>query len=710
MLADTTTYTYDNMFLTGVTDAIGNTYTFTLNRLGWAEDEEDPNGESDLYEYDLNGNITKWTNRRGQVITAAYDSLNQQTQRVAAGDTTTFTYHPNGAFVVAENANSLDSLKFGIRGLPVRQITVRGGTTYDIKSIFDKRGLRTKLEMLSPWSRTIQYAYNSAAQLQTLTDLDGNTTSLSYNADRQLDSLLLPGNQAIRFNIPSTHTRSKTEYSSVSLDTVFGVENQLDTLGRVSFSIDRRMAFYAYDDASQLIAIGTVDSLSQGCTSDPDFGSWCAWYGTTVTDVWDYDKVGNSGDTITTGNRVTFVDGYTIEYDDDGNVTRKFKAGFDQRFYWNALGQLDSVTTGGAATRFLYDGFGRRIKKWSSSETSQYIYDGDQALMELTAGGAIRIEYTNYPGLDHPHSMRRGGNTYYYALDPANGSVLGLFNSSGVVKNEYGYEPFGGEQSASEVIGNRIRFAAREYDSESELYFMRARYYDPQMRRFLTEDPLGLASGINPYAYVGNNPINGRDPSGLTDECFYDAAGTLLYCVLDKVSTGDAEDDGGSLGPGIGHRFDPDDPRRHGGTPCNAFQPIPSLCTDNRASVRPQPPVFEAERDYCTLAKWNLAGAASEDVVSLLGGYLFVKAWRGLKLVKGPAYEVVYGRVGALPLLGRQVLSEAGGAGVASAREVATGLDPVFSNPVLQGLETGLTLIPGINAGIAAYKVGRECL
>lgn len=71
----------------------------------------------------------------------------------------------------------------------------------------------------------------------------------------------------------------------------------------------------------------------------------------------------------------------------------------------------------------------------------------------------------------------------------------------------------------AEAVANPLRFAAREYDSETGLYYMRARYYDPASGRFSSEDPIGLAGGINPYVYAGNNPVTYRDPSGVSTEC-----------------------------------------------------------------------------------------------------------------------------------------------------------------------------------------------
>jgi RHS repeat-associated protein len=79
-----------------------------------------------------------------------------------------------------------------------------------------------------------------------------------------------------------------------------------------------------------------------------------------------------------------------------------------------------------------------------------------------------------------------------------------------------------------EVVPNSVRFAAREYDAETGLYFNRARYYDPQLGRFISEDPVGLEGGINPYVYAGNDLVNHTDPYGLSECRTYRRRGTRV--------------------------------------------------------------------------------------------------------------------------------------------------------------------------------------
>jgi RHS repeat-associated protein len=94
------------------------------------------------------------------------------------------------------------------------------------------------------------------------------------------------------------------------------------------------------------------------------------------------------------------------------------------------------------------------------------------------------------------------------------GSITSLTDSNGAAVNTYAYDAFGNQTASTGSLANPFRYTGREFDSETGLYYHRARYYDPQARRFLSEDPIGLAGGINMYAYVRNNPTTSIDPTG----------------------------------------------------------------------------------------------------------------------------------------------------------------------------------------------------
>ena len=132
--------------------------------------------------------------------------------------------------------------------------------------------------------------------------------------------------------------------------------------------------------------------------------------------------------------------------------------------------------------------------------------------------------YSHGPGIDEPLEMNRAGSTYNYIADGL-GSIIGLTDNTGSIVQQYVYSSFGKiegvfdgsgtDVTAAPPVENFYTFAGREYDKESGNYYNRARYYNGSLGRFLSEDPIGLASfDTNLYRYVRNNPMNFTDPTG----------------------------------------------------------------------------------------------------------------------------------------------------------------------------------------------------
>jgi RHS repeat-associated protein len=110
--------------------------------------------------------------------------------------------------------------------------------------------------------------------------------------------------------------------------------------------------------------------------------------------------------------------------------------------------------------------------------------------------------------------MNRGGQRYLYLRDHQ-GSVMALVDSAGQIVNKYRYDPWGIAESTVEGVANPLQYNGRDLDTSTDLYYYRARYYSPGLGRLISEDPVGLNGGINPYVYVGDDPVNNEDPSGL---------------------------------------------------------------------------------------------------------------------------------------------------------------------------------------------------
>jgi RHS repeat-associated protein len=202
-------------------------------------------------------------------------------------------------------------------------------------------------------------------------------------------------------------------------------------------------------------------------------------------------------------------------YDANGNTTSKTDSTGTTNYSWDYENRLTSVTLpgSGGTVNFKYDPFGRRIEKISPTATSIFAYDGDDLVETTNSSGSEVASYTQGPSVDEHLAMLRGTTVSYYEQDGV-GSVTSLTNSSGSPTQTYTYDAFGNQTASSGSLTNFFRYTGREFDTETNLYFYRARYYDQTNGRFLNEDAARFAGGTTFYEYAENDPTVFSDPSG----------------------------------------------------------------------------------------------------------------------------------------------------------------------------------------------------
>jgi RHS repeat-associated protein len=201
-------------------------------------------------------------------------------------------------------------------------------------------------------------------------------------------------------------------------------------------------------------------------------------------------------------------------YDANGNTLSDPFGKSNTWDFENRLTQAVVPGTNGGTTTFKYDPFGRRIHKSGPLETTNYLYDGPNAVEDVDQAGNVLAKYTQELRIDQPMAQLSGSTIGYYHADGM-GSVTSLSNSTGAVVETYSYDSFGSQLNSTGTIANPFRYTGREFDSETGIYYYRARFYDPSTGRFASEDPAEFLGGMNFYPYVGNHASNLVDPSGL---------------------------------------------------------------------------------------------------------------------------------------------------------------------------------------------------
>ncbi|HVO79157.1 MAG TPA: RHS repeat-associated core domain-containing protein [Terriglobales bacterium] len=293
-------------------------------------------------------------------------------------------------------------------------------------------------------------------------------------------------------------------------------------------------ASYAYDAAgNRLSKTEQASQVTSNYAYAPIYQLLQVTQGATTTESYSYDLVGNRLSSLgvspyvyNSSNQLTSTPTATYTYDANGSTKTKVDATGTTTYNWDYENRLSSVQLpeGGGTVSFKYDPFGRRVQKSGPGGTVNYLYDGPNAIEEVDSAGNVLARYTQAPRVDRLLSMLRAGITSYYEQDGVN-SVTSLSNSAGALAQTYTFDSFGKQTASSGSLTNPFQFTGREFDTETAIYEYRVRYYDPNVGRFLREDPIKFWAGSNFYSYVRNNPVDFLDPFGLKGTPWWDWSG-----------------------------------------------------------------------------------------------------------------------------------------------------------------------------------------
>lgn len=504
-----------------------------------------PLGHSTTYAYDPNGNLLSLTDALGHTTSWTYDAMNRaetQTAPPAAPDqnrVSSAAYDPQGRWVRASDRNGnttvscfdrlgrLASTGYGTTG-PDCGTSFSGGTitwSYD--------GANRLTQALDSVNGTITRSYNDLARTASETTPQG-TISYAFDAAGRRTSLAIAGQPAVTYCYDAAHRLTQLRQNvaaDCSSPTTATVRLEYDDAGRrSSLTLPNGVrSVYGYDDASQLATL----TYEQGTTTIGDLS-------------YSYDKVGRrsqmagskarlgiplvvSSISYNESNQLTQWGSATYSYDPNGNL-------LSNGLTWDARNQLIS---GYGATEYRYDAFGRRTSKTIGDTTTQFLYDGAQAVQEQSASGTPTANYLAGPRLDEVFA-RTDSNGRRSLLVDALGSTLDELDDAGVSQMNYTYQAFGKTSPYPGLSSSSpLQYTGRERDGG--LYYYRGRYYEPILQRFISPDPLGFGGGDpNLYAYVGNSPTNATAPTGLIVDTLLNL-GFIAY-DLHELVTGSPKD------------------------------------------------------------------------------------------------------------------------------------------------------------------------